>query len=107
MTFSLADIALFTALVATTASVLLVYRRLRTMGRMLAEYQAASESSARALENAVRAVGNLNAETRTLVAVLDSRPSESNGPLEDSARERRRLQLVHTSPEANPFLHQS
>ena len=97
MTFSLVDLALFVALAATTASVLLVYRRLRTMGRMLAEYQAASETSARALERAVLAVGSLNAETRTLVSVLGTRPGDSVGSHDDPARERRRLQLVHTA----------
>lgn len=106
MTFSLVDLVLFVALAATTVSVLLVYRRLRTMGRMLAEYQLASDASARALERAVLAVGSLNAETRTLVSALGTRPGEAGGASEDPGRERRRLQLVHTA-DASSLPHHS
>jgi ABC-type transporter Mla subunit MlaD len=103
MTFSLVDLALFVALLATTASVLLVYRRLRAMNRMLAEYQAASEATARALDNAVQAVAVLNTETRTLITALIARSSEASGILEEIGRERRRFQVVHDSRDVIPL----
>lgn len=99
MTFSLVDVALFTALVATTASVLLVHRRLRVMGRMLAEYQAASEASARALDRAVLAVGTLNAESRLLVSALNTQPAMGEAGREDSGGGRQRLQIVRPANE--------
>lgn len=103
MTFSLVDLALFVALLATTASVLLVYRRLRAMNRMLAEYQAASEATARALDGAAQAVALLNTETRTLIDALIARSSEANGILEDLGRERRRFQVVRPAGDVLPL----
>ena len=99
MTFSLVDAALLAALLTTTVSVLLVYRRLRKMNRMLVEYQAATESTARALDGAVKAVACLNTETRTLLNALIARATEANGILEDLGREQRRFQVVRSTAE--------
>lgn len=96
MTFSLVDAALFAALLATTVSVLVVYRRLRTMNRMLSEYMAASEATAHALDGAVKAVACLNTETRMLITALATRSSEASGILHDLGREQRRFQVVRS-----------
>ncbi|MBN9023980.1 MAG: hypothetical protein J0H08_18265 [Rhizobiales bacterium] len=79
MTFSLVDALLFAALVVTTTSVLVVYRRLRSMNRMLVAYMAASEETARA---------------RALITALIARSSEASCILHDLGREQRHLHLV-------------
>ncbi len=99
MTFSLVDAALLVALLTTTVSVVLVYRRLRKMNRMLVEYQAATESTARALDGAVKAVACLNTETRALINALIARAAEANCILEDLDREQRRFHVVNAPAE--------
>lgn len=94
MTFSLVDAVLFAALVVTTTSVLVVYRRLRSMNRMLVAYMAASEETARALDGAAKTVACLNTETRALITALIARSSEASCILHDLGREQRHLHLV-------------
>lgn len=96
--YSLVDLGLFAALVVTSASVLLVYFRLKALTRALGEYRTVFEATAGSLEKAATAVDLLNADSRALVAALIARTSEANGVLAGLTRESRRLELVKVTP---------
>jgi hypothetical protein len=101
-TFSLVDLGLFVALAVTSVSVLLVYFRLKAMGRALAEYRSAFEATERSLEKATAAVQTLNGDSRALVTALVARTTEASGVLANLTREGRRLDVAKVTPFPGP-----
>jgi hypothetical protein len=81
MTSSPVDIVLLCALVATSASVILTYRKLKRLDAYHADYQRIFAQTAAALGAARAAVDTLNADGRELVAALGERIDQANAVL--------------------------
>jgi hypothetical protein len=74
---SLAETMISLALVATSIAVLLLYRRMRSLGADLAAYRAALNETTQALHTAGAAVGLLVGEGRHVAVTLAARIEEA------------------------------